>query len=122
MLSFSSTVIIVTLLCVLLGPTKMLAQQEFSLVIIATSSQDINLLRLECRNMRTQLGVPDAFFWLNGTSLFDIMPPVTINRPSGGAEIIFQITRSLEGMYTCGTQTNPNNRVESEPQNFVGKF
>ncbi len=111
----------VTLLCLFL-PTEILTQVDFSLVIVSTSNPDINVLRLECRDRNTETDVSDAFFWLNGTSLFDIVPPGTISRLSDGAEIMFLITRDLEGIYTCGTQTNPSNRRESDSHYFVGMF
>ncbi len=112
--------IIVTLLCVLLvRPTT---PQDFSLILISTTGQDVNVLILECRNKETNQGEPSAFFWLNETSLFDIMPSFQINRVSSGTQILFVITGDLEGVYTCGTQTNPNNRRESDSLYFVGKL
>ncbi len=106
----------VTILCLLLPSITL--SQKFDLLIVGTIN--INVLTLECRNEQTGTSEPNAFFWLNGTSLFDVMPRVEINRQPGSSNIAFSITRDLEGMYTCGTQSNPNNQRESDPKYFPG--
>ncbi len=105
----------VTVLCLLLPN---ITSQEFDLRIVGTINP--NLLTLECRSRQTETSEPNAFFWLNGTSLFDVVPRVQINREQGSRNIIFIITRDLEGIYTCGTQSNPNNQRESDPKFYPG--
>ncbi len=106
----------VTILCLLLPSVTL--SQEFDLLIVNTIN--INVLTLECRSLQTATSEPNAFFWLNGTSLFDVVPRVEIYRQPGSSNIVFIITRDLEGIYTCGTQSNPNNQRESNPKYFPG--
>lgn len=110
--------------CFLVSTTKqnMALNPPYSVINIALSPSitvlDPNRLELECRNRDRGIAEPNAFFWLNGTSLFDLVQ-VTHIQHSG--HIQFTITREFEGRYTCGIQVDSQNRLQSSPKYFIGK-
>ena len=82
---------------------------------------------LECRNDTTAeaLNINTISFYLNRTSASDLSlrerGDVTVTAV-GNTGIKFNLTRRLEGNYTCGTRVNCNNVIESSPKTLICKW
>ena len=112
--------IICSLFLVLPWSGAMAEEVSYRLILIdASESGNDNLIRLECR-LEDNSVEQNAFFWLNGISLFD-REEETLTRTlrTIGQGIQFTITPDTEGSYTCGVQTSMN-RIESEPKIYAG--
>ena len=81
---------------------------------------------LECRNDTTAeaLNINTISFYLNRTSASDLslrergdVTVITV----GSTGIKFNLTRRLEGSYTCGTRVNCNSVIESPPKTLICK-
>ena len=84
---------------------------------------------LECRDEKTAepLNVNQTKFWLNRTSACDpdlsAIADVPVSRGDNGMK--FNLTRNLEGVYTCGTLAIQENEVivrESTPRTLICEF
>ena len=109
---------VILFLLAYLKPSK---QQEppFQFKLITPSPDvDINLILVECFEVERGQGNPDAFIWLNGISLATL---TRVDRLPQTRRFRFIITRDLEGNYTCGTQEDSVNRLQSKPERLVGK-
>lgn len=94
------------------------ASPRFEIVHSNSDSLKKNVIHFQCRDSTTSLLYDSALFWLNGTNLS--LQTDVFNVGSG--EIAFQITRQLEGSYTCGRLlSDGQNREESAPLVFVGE-
>lgn len=82
---------------------------------------------LECRNDDTAeaLNINAISFYLNRTSASDL--PLRERGdvrviPEGSTGIKFNLTRSLEGHYTCGMRVNCSSVIESPPKTLICKW
>ena len=104
----------------LLACLNLSKQQEppFQFKLIDPGVPDTNLIVVECFESKRGQGNDDAFIWLNDTSLASL---TRVDSLTLRGHFRFVITRDLEGNYTCGTQEDSVNRLESEPKRLVGK-
>ena len=86
-------------------------------------------IKLQCREETVTslkfMNVADAKFWLNKTSPTDPSlrerADVTVTKTEDGLGITFNLTRNLEGNYTCGRRIDSENVHESLPLTLICK-
>ena len=94
---------------------------------IDTTTAKTGAIILKCRDYETAelLNIDDISFYLNRTSASDFSlrerGDITVTAV-GNTGIKFNLTRRLEGSYTCGTRVNCNSVIESPPKTLICKL
>ena len=92
-----------------------------------TTTAETGAVILKCRDDATAeaLDIDTISFYLNRTSASDLSlrerGDVTVTAV-GSTGIKFNLTRRLEGNYTCGTRVNCNSVIESPPKTLICKW
>ena len=92
-----------------------------------TTTVETGAIILKCRDYETTelLNIDAISFYLNRTSENDLplrkRGDITVTAV-GSTGIKFNLTRRLEGNYTCGTRVNCNSVIESPPKTLICKW
>ena len=97
-----------------IGHDQYTAEAQALFTLVDSRATEDNIITLWCRNSNDIID-PQAMYFLNGTRLdsFDGFE----DTDEDASTVVFQISRRLEGEYSCGTEFQ-----RSESLSFVGKL
>ena len=102
------TVVIIFVFCLLPICLPQMVERPFQIVL---TSRITNTITLQCRQTTTNQPIFNAMYFLNGTELENF----TELQQDDDQDVSFQMTRDLEGYFTCG-----NNSSVSNPLALIG--
>ena len=94
--------------------------EEELLLVGSRSPPGSNFIQFECiSDLLLGMGDPEAVFLLNGTELGELLGGLPDGSGDGDGVLQVEITRELEGEFSCQLPSSPNKT--SNVELFVGK-